>query len=244
MGWLKVVGPVSGTQPLAAPTFPADGQGNTAYSERYSLGGPPPTPPAAPSGLIAATASSSQIDLAWSDNSDNESNFEVERSPVGAGSFTNIATVGIDVTGYSDSGLSPETTYDYRVYAINGAGSSGYTNVASATTDPVTAGSTMKVGSLIVTAEGVGKGFKAGRADVVVLDDQDNPVTGAVVTGDFSGTFNETATSQPTDAAGATTLGTVGTAKGQVSVTFCVTSITDHPALPDYTGTAADCASN
>ena len=46
MGWLKVVGPVSGTQPLAAPTFPADGQGNTAYSERYSLGGPPPTPPA------------------------------------------------------------------------------------------------------------------------------------------------------------------------------------------------------
>ena len=39
----------------------------------------PPAPPLAPSGLMATAVSSSQIDLSWSDNSDNESGFEIER---------------------------------------------------------------------------------------------------------------------------------------------------------------------
>lgn len=46
-----------------------------------------------------------------------------------------------------------------------------------------------------------------------------------------------------TGAAGAVTLATMESAKGRVQVTFCVTGIT-HPALQDYTGTPADCASN
>ena len=42
---------------------------------------PPPTPPAAPSGLTATVASATQINLAWVNNATNASNVLIERSP-------------------------------------------------------------------------------------------------------------------------------------------------------------------
>ena len=54
---------------------------------------------------------------------------------VGGAGFAEIATVGADVESYSDTGLAAGTTYTYRVRAYNGAGSSGYSNEDSATTD-------------------------------------------------------------------------------------------------------------
>jgi FtsP/CotA-like multicopper oxidase with cupredoxin domain len=245
MGWLKVVNPTSGAQAIPAPTFPADGNGGTPYSARYSLDGPPLTPPNAPSSLVATSVSSAQVDLAWSDNSDNEDRFWIVRSDNGA-AFEQIDEVGANVTTYADSSVVAEENYDYRVYANNTAGDSDLSNVLSISTPPVTGGTALALGSLVVTAEGVGQGFKRGRADVVVVDDQNNLVEGATVTGLFSGTFNSDPESPPsgnTDAAGAVTLATFDSAKGKVSVTFCITSIT-HPTLSDYAGTPADCASN
>ena len=95
---------------------------------------PSTEPPAAPSGLVATSAGPDQIDLAWTDNSADESGFRIERSP-DASAWTLIDTVGADVTNYQDTGLSASTTYYYRLYAYNAAGNSGYSNVASATTD-------------------------------------------------------------------------------------------------------------
>jgi hypothetical protein len=94
--------------------------------------GTPPQPPAAPSNLDATAVSESQIDLTWTDNSTDEDSFEIQRRT--AGSFATIATVGADVTSYSDTGLSPETTYTYRVRAVNSVGDSAWSNEASATT--------------------------------------------------------------------------------------------------------------
>jgi regulation of enolase protein 1 (concanavalin A-like superfamily) len=96
-------------------------------------GGGPVTSPAAPSGLSASAVSSSQINLAWTDNADNESGFKIERK-TGGGSFSQIGTVNANVTTYPNGGLSPSTTYTYRVRAYNGAGDSSYSNEASATT--------------------------------------------------------------------------------------------------------------
>lgn len=89
--------------------------------------------PAAPSGLTAAAVSGSQINLAWTDNSSNETGFRVERSTNGA-TFAQIATVGAGVRTYSNTGLSAGTLYYYRVRAYNTGGSSAYSNVSSATT--------------------------------------------------------------------------------------------------------------
>lgn len=91
-------------------------------------------PPAAPSTLAAFAASYDQIDLTWSDNADNEIGFHVERHTEG-GMFAVVATVGAGVTSYNDTGLSPSTTYYYRVSAYNGAGESGYSNEDWTTTN-------------------------------------------------------------------------------------------------------------
>jgi hypothetical protein len=96
-------------------------------------GGTPPDPPAAPTGLTANAAACDQIDLAWTDNADNETGFEIERSTDGV-NFGQIDTVGANVTAYSDTTVAENTTYWYRVRAYNGGGNSAYSNIASDTT--------------------------------------------------------------------------------------------------------------
>jgi FtsP/CotA-like multicopper oxidase with cupredoxin domain len=242
MGWLKVNWGQGGPEPIGAPTFPADGDIAEPYSTYYVLGDTPsPTPPAAPSNLLVTGTSSSSVDLSWADGSDNEDNFEIERAPGGSGSFNNIATVGEDVTSYSDTDVSADTAYDYQVRATNSAGESGFSNVASATTDPVTGATSVVVGSLVVATEGTGRGFKRGRADIIITDDQGTPIAGALVHGDFSGEFNESVVAESTDSGGLVTYATSGSAKGNVSVTFCIASVT-NTTLPYISGEV--CVSN
>lgn len=109
-----------------------------------------PDPPAAPSNLEASVVSNAQIDLTWTDNSTNEDEFRIEREAVtpstatraGIGleadariaSFTEVATVGPDVTSYSDTELAPEQEYRYRIRACNENGCSSYTSDVGATT--------------------------------------------------------------------------------------------------------------
>ena len=96
---------------------------------------PQPNPPAAPSNLTASAVSSSQINLSWSDNSNNESGFEIDRcTGSGCTGFTQIATTGAGANSFSNTGLAASTTYTYRVRATNSAGDSANSNVASATT--------------------------------------------------------------------------------------------------------------
>jgi len=89
-------------------------------------------PPDPPSNLVAGAASLTQINLSWADNSSFEDGFKIERW--NGGSYSQINTVGADVTTYVDSGLTPSTTYFYRIRAFNGVGNSGYSNESSATT--------------------------------------------------------------------------------------------------------------
>jgi hypothetical protein len=99
------------------------------------LNSAPPTPPAAPTALSATAVSSSQINLAWTDNANNEDGFKIERCQgAGCTSFAQIATVGANVTSFNNTGLTASTSYSYRVRANNSAGDSDYSNTASATT--------------------------------------------------------------------------------------------------------------
>ena len=92
----------------------------------------PPDPPNAPTGLTA-NASSRQIVLTWTTSSKNEDGFSIERSSDNA-DFAQIGTVGAGVQSCSNSGLSRNTTYYYRIRAYNAGGNSDYSNTASAKT--------------------------------------------------------------------------------------------------------------
>lgn len=93
---------------------------------------PPSQPPVAPSALSATALSASQIGLTWTDNSDNETGFHIERDS-GSG-FALVHTAPANTTSWTDSGLAPSSTHSYRVLAVNTNGSSAATTPVTATT--------------------------------------------------------------------------------------------------------------
>ena len=88
----------------------------------------------APSDLVATAVAEDEIRLSWTDNSDDELGFKIERKK-DEETFTEIDTTSADVTSYTDTGLSIDTTYYYRVRAYDDADDSGYSNEADATTE-------------------------------------------------------------------------------------------------------------
>jgi len=87
--------------------------------------------PFPPTALSASALSASEVYLQWTDASETEEGFRIERKTTGA--FTEIATVESDVTSYMDT-CEPETTYTYRVRAFNDVGNSAYSNQDQVTT--------------------------------------------------------------------------------------------------------------
>lgn len=115
-------------------TFRAnDGQLNSPAATITITVNPPTSAPTPPSGLAATTFSRSRIDLSWTDTSNTETGFKIERSANGS-TWSQIATVGPNVTIYSSTGLSANKLYYYRVRAYNALGNSPYSNTASART--------------------------------------------------------------------------------------------------------------
>ncbi len=93
--------------------------------------------PAAPSALAASASSATQIELSWSENASVETGEVLQRSTDPAFSEPVSIPLAAGTHAYADTGLSPATTYWYRVQAISGAQSSPYSNAAQASTvDP------------------------------------------------------------------------------------------------------------
>jgi hypothetical protein len=91
--------------------------------------------PIAPSNLRATAVSRGQVNLSWTDNSDNEAGFRIGRSINGV-NFTLLALVNANVTSYKDMNVEEATKYYYRVRAYNNSGYSAGSNVVSLTTPP------------------------------------------------------------------------------------------------------------
>ena len=119
--------------------------GFSNYSNSDQVTTPPvvAAPPSGPTFLDAEAISSSQVDLRWTDTSDTETAFHIERA-IGGGGFTEIKTVAADVTAYSDVTTSGDTTYAYRVRAKNAAGFSVFSNTDAVTTPPAPDPGTLK----------------------------------------------------------------------------------------------------
>ena len=111
----------------------------TAASQNATGGVTTLNVPAAPTSLTATATSTTQINLAWTDNATNETGYTVERrSPAGSGSYSTVTTLLAGATSFSNTGLTESTQYEYRVYATNAAGNSANSNAASKFTIPAT----------------------------------------------------------------------------------------------------------
>lgn len=104
--------------------------GPSGYSNTLSVTTPLP-PPAAPSDLTALAPASTRVRLAWQNHATNASSVRVERKTGLSGAYAQIASMGAFVTTYTDSSLTANTVYVYRVRAANGGGFSAYSNTAS-----------------------------------------------------------------------------------------------------------------
>jgi len=102
------------------------------YTLTLTCSGQQANTPAAPTNLQATAVSSTEIDLSWQDNSNNETGFIVEA--LINGSFQQIGTVNGNVTAAQIVNLTPQTSYTFRVRATNAGGSSAASNQVTATT--------------------------------------------------------------------------------------------------------------
>ena len=89
--------------------------------------------PVAPSNLTGSAFSPTQVDLSWTDNSNNEDGFTVRRRLPGS-DFEDIDSIPVEANNYSDITVDGNTTYEYIVVAFNTVGVSEPSNVIMVTT--------------------------------------------------------------------------------------------------------------
>ncbi len=149
-----------------------------------TAGEPPPPPdtdpPAAPTGLTGTAVSSSQIDLDWDDNSENDlDSYRLYRSTTSGGPY-DLVIADLVVSACSDTGLAESTTYYYVVTAVDTSGNeSDNSNEANATTESTEG--TMHVSQISHGGQN-GPLCKRGRwVDIYIVDWTGAPVQGATV---------------------------------------------------------------
>ncbi|MDP4207914.1 MAG: fibronectin type III domain-containing protein [Bacteroidota bacterium] len=113
--------------------YGANSFGNSAYSNIATVT-IPATLPAAPSKFTAMPKLKGKMSLSWTDNSNNEAQFIIERSLNGT-DWVSAAKLKADVTSCTDSSLNALTTYQYRIKAVNSTGSSDYAVTSAQTLD-------------------------------------------------------------------------------------------------------------
>jgi hypothetical protein len=91
-------------------------------------------PPISPKAVSAHALTSGRIDLSWTDRSDNEDGFKIEKKIGPSGTYSQIGTVVADITEYTDTDLNDETKYYYRVYAYSGELRSSFYNETTVVT--------------------------------------------------------------------------------------------------------------
>jgi hypothetical protein len=96
---------------------------------------PPPPPPSAPTNASATATSPSVVRLEWTDASNNEAGFRVERRET-ATEYRSITSLPPNSSVFQDGSVEPERTYLYRVIALNEGGESPASNEASVTVPP------------------------------------------------------------------------------------------------------------
>ncbi len=96
----------------------------------------PVPPPAAPLNLAATSTNPQSVAISWTDNSDNESGFRLERAE-GTGPFFALTNLPPNSSSFLDVSVKADTTYRYRVFASNQSGDSAPSNESTAQVPPL-----------------------------------------------------------------------------------------------------------
>ena len=103
-----------------------------------SLQGRSASVPAKPTGLAVSAATDVSVSLSWDDPDDSSiTHYKVLRREGDSGVFTTIAeNTGDADTSYTDTTVSADTGYEYRVVAVNAEGASPESDSLAVTTPP------------------------------------------------------------------------------------------------------------
>jgi uncharacterized protein (TIGR02145 family) len=197
--------------------------------------------PTVPTNLTGGWDSQSICGLTWTDNSNNESGFKVERK-IGTGAYTVIGTTSSDEPFFYDYGLSVNITYTYRVCSYNSEGNSPtYSNEFVLTTTSLPTLSTTPANLISTTsvksgATIFGNGGSPITVSGVIWSTSPNPsisLSTKTIDGTLSGNFKSSITGLIANTtyyirAYATNVG--GTAYGNEE------SFTTNPLVTDYDG--------
>lgn len=123
------------------------------YGILSNTGQQPPNPP---TNLVATPVSSTRVDLTWTDNANNETQYRVYRS-LNSTTYSLVATLNPNVVAYSDTTVAANTTYFYKVQVRNAYGVS-YSSVVSVTTP---GGGSNQAPSISITSPANGATFTA-----------------------------------------------------------------------------------
>lgn len=107
--------------------FNVDGAGNPIVITTFTV-------MPAPTGLSGSAPDADTVNLTWTSNANNETQFIIERSLNGSTGFASVGTAAANATSFSDNSVSGGTSYFYRVRAANALTTSAPSNVLNVTT--------------------------------------------------------------------------------------------------------------
>lgn len=135
-------------------------------------------PPASPTNVTATAVSSTQINVSWTASTTAGVTYSIYRYPIGSGcnGSPTLLKAGITGTSFSDTGLTPSTTYCYSVQAVSSAGGVSGSPAATAQTlgsstgsvVAIDSGSTAAVGAFVADTDFVGGSVYAPGRTVTV----------------------------------------------------------------------------
>ena len=139
-------GTLSGTGPNLTYTPNVGSAGADFFTFRVNDGGSNSPPaavsittqnpggtPAAPGALtVTVPTATKTLILNWSGTATNEDGFKIERSLSSGSGWSQIATTGINIHTFTNTGLTSNTRYYYRVRSYNRLGNSAYSNTVNA----------------------------------------------------------------------------------------------------------------
>lgn len=90
--------------------------------------------PLAPANLQASVKSKSEVQLNWVNRNDGQTSVEVYRAGSSNGAYSLIATLNGNATSYTNSSLTPNTQYYYKVRALHNGVYTDYSNIVGTAT--------------------------------------------------------------------------------------------------------------